>query len=138
MKRLVPLLSKNSFTQVSKRKEVHENLRPALPSTTVDAYDNSQYRKKKAASHNFAAKVGGGALGTAAGYGIYRAVTRGKAFVDPFKIPLLKKPLHPERAKGILATSITGTTSGVGGYIGSKESLRRIKNDPQYRYRKAT
>ncbi|TXH57692.1 MAG: hypothetical protein E6Q97_04055 [Desulfurellales bacterium] len=135
MKRLVPLLVKNSF--VSKREKVDEHLRPALPSTTVDAYDNAQYRKKKAATHNFAAKTIGGALGTAAGYGIYRAVTRGKGFNGPVKIAGLKKPMHPERAKGILATTITGTGSGVGGYIGAKESLRRIKNDPQYRYRKA-
>lgn len=137
MKRLVPLLSKNNFTQVSKRKKVDENLRPALPSTTVDAYDNSQYRKKKAAKQNLAAKIVGGGLGTATGYGIYRVATRGKVFNAPVKIPGLKKPMHPERAKGMLASTITGAGSGVGGYIGSKESLRRIKNDPQSRYRKA-
>lgn len=137
MKRLVPVLAKNNFARVSKRETVDEHLRPALPSTTVDAYDNSQYRKKKAAAHNLATKVVGGGLGTALGYGIYRGVTRGKAFNAPIKIKGLKKPLHPERAKGMLATTITGTGSGVGGYIGSKESLNRIKNDPQYRYRKA-
>lgn len=137
MKRLVPLLSKNSFTQVSKRKKVDENIRPALPSTTVDAYDNAQYNKKKAARQNFAAKIVGGGIGTAAGYGIYRGVTRGKAFANPMKIPGIKKPVHPERLKGIASSTITGAGSGVGGYIGSKESLNRIKDDPQYRYRKA-
>ena len=137
MKRLVPLLSKNNFTQVSKRKKVDENIRPALPSTTVDAYDNAQYRKKKAATKNLTAKIVGGGIGTAAGYGIYRVATKGKGFTNPVNIPGFKKPMHPERAKGILASTITGAGSGVGGYIGSKESLRRIKNDPQYRYRKA-
>lgn len=137
MKHLVPLLSKNSFARVSKREKVDEHLRPALPSTTVDAYDNSQYRKKKAAAHNLSSKIIGGGIGTAVGYGIYRGVTRGKAFAAPIAIKGLKKPIHPEKAKGLLASTITGAGSGVGGYIGSKESLRRIKNDPQYRYRKA-
>lgn len=137
MKRLVPLLSKNSFTQVSKRKTVDENIRPALPSTTVDAYDNAQYNKKKAAQKNLAAKIAGGVAGTAAGYGIYRGITRGKAFNAPLKVPGVSKPVHPEKAKGFLSSTVTGLGSGVGGYIGSKESLRRIKDDPQYRYRKA-
>lgn len=137
MKRLVPLLAKNSFVKVSKRKRVDENVRPALPATTVDAYDNSAYRKKKAATHNFAAKIAGGAAGTAAGYGIYRVATKGKAFKAPIKIPLTNKTMHQEKVKGVIASTVTGAASGAGGYIGSKESLKRIKNDPQYRYRKA-
>lgn len=128
-----------SKNNVSKRKEVHEDLKPLLPSTTVDAYNNSRYNKKKAAGHNLAAKAIGATAGFAGGYVGYRAL-KGKLpiLAKPSRIPVPKRKVpvwvSGEKKQGIAASTLTGAGSTVGGYYGSKKSLEHIKNKREYRY----
>lgn len=121
------------------KKQVPDSIAPVLPSTTVLAYNNSQRNKTDAAARNLGAKVAGTAVGIGGGYLAYRGGLR--------KIPALKSDtvrrvgnrmvsLSAEKKQGYAASVATGAAGGVGGYIGSKTSLERIKRDKKYRYKK--
>lgn len=140
-KRLVlkPLLKKPDLVSKTEPKTVSDSLSPVLPSTTVLAYNNSRANKKKAATRNLAAKLGGTAAGFGAGYLGYR-YGKGKIGYlkrgSDLKIPGRKKPIKvsSEKKQGYAASTATSMGAGIGGYIGGKTSLDRIKRDPQYRY----
>lgn len=131
-------MTSSAFGVVHK-KEVPDAIAPVLPSTTVMAYNNSRRDKKKAAAHNFAAKVAGTGLGIGAGYAAYKAGAR--------KIPYLKtasthaigrRPivLSADKKQGYAASVATSAGGGLGGYIGSRASLEHIKSNKKYRYKK--
>ncbi len=130
---------RSAFGIVHKRQEVPDSIAPILPSTTVLAYNNSNRNKKKAAAKNLAAKVAGTGVGIGAGYAAYK--------VGASKIPYLRtasthairnRPitLSADKKQGYAASVATSTGGGVGGYIGSKTSLERIKRDKKHRYKK--
>ncbi len=121
----------------SKSDTVPEKYAVALPNATVKAYDNSKKNKKRAASSTLAAKIGGSALGAAAGYGIYRA-GRGKIKnATVVKIPGKKRLVHisAEKKQGAASSTATSIGGSIGGYIGSRKSLDNVKSSRKYDYR---
>jgi len=121
----------------SKSDKVPEKYAVALPNATVKAYDNSKKNKKEAAASTLAAKVGGGALGAAAGYGIYRAGKGKIKNASVIKVPGKKRLVHisAEKKQGAASSAATSLGGSIGGYIGSRKSLDKVKSDRKYGYR---
>lgn len=133
---------------VSKAEKLSSNITPMLPSTTVMAYNNSRYNKKRAAARNFAARAVGSGLGLGAGYLAYKHVPMGRWLnsatkfktrapsYSKGKLSLKRKNVKfsSDKKKGYVASAMTSMGAGVGGYIGGKESLQNIKESPRFRY----
>lgn len=141
-----------THTVISKKEgRVDQSLVPIFPSTTVMAYNNSQYKKKEAAARNLAAKLSGSAIGFGAGYLAYkhgagnlvRGATKLKyRALDAKKLKSGKiatkrssAKISEDKKKGYAASTLTSLGAGVGGYIGGRESLQNIKSTPRYRYK---
>ena len=127
----------SAFGVVHKASAVPGSLEPILPSTTVLAYNNSQRNKKSAAGRNLAAKIGGTAVGIGGGFLAYRGARRLPALKTASKIKLLGRPVKitSEKKQGYALSALTSAGGGIGGYIGGKSSLDRIKRDKKYQYR---
>lgn len=131
---------KQKKVEVKKREErrkprrVPDYLSPVLPASAVRAYDNSHRNKLEAGATNLAAKVGGGGLGAAAGLGAAVLATK--------KVPALKhgvkvgskKVVSRDTLKGWTQSTSAAAGGGVGGAIGGTYSLKRIQENPRYRY----
>lgn len=129
---------KSAFGIVHKG-EVPGVVAPALPSTTLLAYNNSQRNKKRAAARNFAAKTAGSAVGIGAGYLAYRSGVKRIPYLKTSTMRMVKgKPvtISADKKQGVALSGATTVGGGIGGYIGSKASLERIKRDKKYRYKK--
>jgi len=127
-------------TSFSKTEKMPEKYAAALPSATVKAYDKSTKNRKEAAASTLAAKVGGGALGAVAGYGIYRAgkgKTKTLHNASVIKIPGKKRLVHvsADKKQGMASSTATSLGGSIGGYIGSRKSLDKVKSDRKYGYR---
>jgi hypothetical protein len=130
--------TKTGFTSpVSKKEKMPEKYAAALPSSTVRAYDKSTKNKKHAAASTFAAKLGGGALGAAAGYGVYRAGKGKIKNATVIKVPGKKRLVHisAEKKQGMASSAASSLGGSIGGYIGSRKSLDKVKSDRKYGYR---
>ena len=118
----------------SQAKRVPDYLSPMLPASTVRAYDNSHGHKLEAGATNLASKVGVGGIGAAAGLGAAALATR--------KVPALKNGLRVGKKKVVSRDTLKGWTQstaaagggGLGGAIGGTYSLKRVQENPRYRY----
>lgn len=109
--------------------KVSDTVSPIASGTTVDVYNNSRYNKKQAAAANWGAKIAGGAAGSAAGYGIYRAL-RGNVKV----LRVAGKKMSADKKRGIASAALTSVGSSVGGYAGGRTHQEYVKKNPRYRY----
>ena len=132
--KLVPLLGKPDLVKKDNSK-INEHFAAALPGSTVLSYNNSTKRKKEAASRNLGAKAIGATLGTAAGYGVYRA-SKGKLNIlkkpSKFKVAGKKIDLSADKKAGFAASLATGTGGSIGGFYAGSRSQDRIKKNPRY------
>lgn len=110
--------------------KLSDTVAPIAPGSTVDVYNNSGYNKRRAAAENWGAKIGGGVLGTAAGYGAYRAL-KGKG------VKALKsgKKVSGDKKEGIALAGLTSVGSSIGGYAGGRAHQEHVKRSPKYRYK---
>lgn len=127
----------SAYGVVHKRQTVPDWLAPALPGTTVRAYDNSKRNKTEAAAQNFAAKTGVGAAG--GGLGILAAgklLPRVKGFRGATALPF-GRMLSADKKIGFGASVVGGGVGGTAGAYAGNKSLKRIKSDPKYGYRRS-
>lgn len=107
---------------------------PMLPASTVRAYDNSHGHKAEAGAKNFASKTGGAAA--AGGVGLLAATVAAK------KVPGLKNGIKfgskrlvsHGTMKGWMQSAGAGAGGAVGGAAAGSYSLKRIQENPRYRY----
>lgn len=134
---------------VVKRETVPDWMTPALPGSTVVAYNNSSDQKVEAAGKNLGAKAVGGVTGSAVGLGaMLLAGKKVKALQKP-TVLLARKAKHAkqvkprlmlsaERKQGFAQASAMGSSGGIGGTYAGNRSLQDIKRDKQYGYRRAS
>jgi hypothetical protein len=121
-------------TRSHEKKRVPDYVSPLLPASTVRAYDNSRAHKREAGVKNFAAKGGLGAIGGTAGLLASAVAVR--------KIPALrngvkfgsKKAVSRDTLRGWTQSTGAGAGAAAGGGIGGAYSLKRIQENPKYRY----
>lgn len=121
----------------SQGKRVPDYMSPLLPASTVRAYDNSHAHKTEAGAKNFAAKAGLGGIGGTAGLLASAVAVR--------KVPALKngvkfgskKAVSRDTLRGWTQSTGAGAGAAAGGGIGGAYSLKRIQENPKYRYQQA-
>lgn len=131
-------MERSAFGVVHKADRMSDALSSILPGTTVRAHDYSTRNKKRAATSNFAAKVGGATLGGAVGLGLAALARRRIAPLrEGVKISSAGKTLEvtPDELKGWTRSGLSGALGGFGGSVAGTYSLKRIQKNPKYRYR---
>jgi hypothetical protein len=112
--------------------KLSDNVAAAAPGTTVAVYNQSRKHKKEATIGNWAARLGGGAAGGAAGFLVYRASKGRVKALKGGKKAYFK--MGKGKRQGIAGTLSTGVGSTIGGYAASRGHQEYIKRNPRYQY----
>ena len=115
---------------------LRDSVAPLAPRSTAEVYNNTREGKKKAAAANWGARIAGGAVGSAAGYGAFR-LARGnvKSLKTATKYGSKGKELSAEKKQSLLLATLASAGSTAGGYAGGRAHKEHIKRTPKYRYK---
>lgn len=129
-------MERSAFGVIHKRETVPDSISPALPASAVKAYDHSRRHKLEALASNSAAKWGGGIVGAGLGVGLANLARR--------RVPALRaglsvgrRTISGEKLHGWAQSSTAGIVGGATGTAAGSYSLKRIKENPRYRYRRS-
>lgn len=131
---------RNGFGVVHKALEesVARRIEPVAPSTSVDVYRNSKKKNTRAALANWTAKAGAAAIGFGVGARSFNRVAPKIKYLNrPSTIKIFKKPVNisaeTKRHLGFMGT--TGGLSGAFGYSAAVGHKKKIKENPEYKYK---
>lgn len=117
------------------RKTVPDDVSPLLPASTVKAYDNSRKHKGEAAALNLGSKLGAGAVGGVTGAAIAaKVLPKAKFFREASSVR--GRVISADKKVGFAASTLGGSVGGAAGGTAGALTLRHIRNNPRYRYRK--